>query len=250
MSLKGKSVIVTGGGSGIGRAAAIQLATAGSSVTIGDVNEAGAAETIALIEAAGGRAQFIRTSVADEDQVIALVKASLNAYGKLDGAINAAGVAQKGQPLHLLTAADFDRVHGINLRGMFFCFKHQIAAMLDNGGGSIVAIGAIAGKNGVPNSSEYGAAKNGINGLVRCAAIDYASQNIRINAILPGGTWTPMVQGSLAKDPALQGVVDSFPMKRFAQPEEISSAAVWLITDAASYTTGACIPIDGALSVI
>ena len=250
MSLKDKSVIVTGGGSGIGKAAAIQLAAAGSHVTIGDVNEAGATETLHLIEAAGGRVQFVKTSVADEDQVIALVQAAVTTYGKLDGAINAAGVAQKGEPLHLLTAADFDRVHGVNLRGMFFCFKHQIAAMLDNGGGSIVAIGAIAGRNGVPNSSEYGAAKNGINGLVRCAAIDYATQGIRVNAVLPGGTWTPMVQGSLAKDPALQRVVDTFPMKRFAQPEEISAAAVFLISDAASYTTGACIPVDGALSVI
>lgn len=250
MSLQGKSVIVTGGGSGIGRAAAIQLAAAGSRITIGDVDEAGGQEAVATIEAAGGIAQFVRTSVADEDQVAALVRASLDAYGKLDGAVNAAGVAQKGQPLHLLTGADFDRVHGVNLRGMFFCMKHQIAAMLESGGGSIVAIGAIAGMNGVPNSSEYGAAKAGINGLVRCAAIDYASQGIRVNAVLPGGTWTPMVQASLAQDPALMAVVDTFPMKRFAEPEEIAAAAVWLISDAASYTTGACLPIDGALSII
>jgi len=248
--LTGKSIIVTGGGSGIGQAACRLLGEGGALVTIADLNEAGGRATAEEIEAAGiGKAQFVHTDVSNEDDVKAMVAAAVSAYGKLDGAINAAGVPQHGKPMHEVTADEFDFVCGINLRGMFLCVKYQVQAMLEKGG-AIVAIASTAGVTGVPNSSEYCASKSGVMGLVRGVSVDYADKGIRINAVLPGGTWTPMVQRSLEQDPGLQKVVDTFPMKRFAQPVEIASGAVWMVSDQASYCTGAMLSIDGALSVI
>jgi NAD(P)-dependent dehydrogenase (short-subunit alcohol dehydrogenase family) len=247
--LVGKSVIVTGGGSGIGRATAALLGEAGCFVTIADVNETGGRQAAADIVGAGrGKAQFIRTDVADEAAVKAMVAAAEKTYGHLAGAVNSAGLAQRGVSLSELTLADWDRVHTVNLRGMFLCLKYEIEAMKRAGGGSIVAVSAGAAVMGVPNSAEYCASKAGINGLVRGAAVDCAAQNIRINAILPGGTRTPMLAGSLEEDPALQRIIDTFPMKRLAEPREIAAAIVWLLSDEASYVTGASWPVDGALT--
>jgi NAD(P)-dependent dehydrogenase (short-subunit alcohol dehydrogenase family) len=249
-SLSGKSVIVTGGGSGIGASAAMLLAEAGCLVTVADLNETGGKSVVEEIVRTGkGKAQFLRTNVADEADVKALVAAAEGSYGRLDGAINSAGVAQRGVPLASLSLEDWDRVHRINLRGMFLCMKHQILSMQRTGGGSIVAISAGASINGVPNSSEYCAAKSGVNGLVRAGAVDYADKGIRVNAVLPGGTATPMLQGALLADPMLDKIIATFPMKRLARPEEIASAAVWLISDSASYVTGATWSVDGALSI-
>jgi 2,5-dichloro-2,5-cyclohexadiene-1,4-diol dehydrogenase 1 len=249
--LSGKAVIVTGGGSGIGRAAVQLLAEAGCNVMIADLNETGARAAISDIEAAGkGSGQFIRTDVSNEADVRAMVEATLNAYGRLDGAINSAGVPSCGKLLAEVSLEEFDRCNNINLRGMFLCLKYQIEAMEKTGGGSIVAISSSAAITGVPRHSEYCASKSGVTGLVRGAAVDYADKGIRFNAILPGGTWTPMVQFSIEQDPSLSKVVDLFPMKRFAQPHEVAGAAVWLISDEASYVTGASWPVDGALTVI
>lgn len=248
--LSGKSVIVTGGGSGIGAAAAQLLGDAGCLVTIADLNEPGGTAAADEISRTGhGRAQFIRTDVSDETSVRAMVDRAMAAYGKLDGAINAAGVPQNGKIAHEVTTEEWDRVNSVNLRGMFFCVKYEIIAMGAKGG-SIVAIASSAGVVGVPNSSEYCASKSGAMGFVRGVAADYADKGIRINAVLPGGTWTPMVQFSLEQDPSLHKVVETFPMKRFAQPTEIAAGAVWLVSDHASYVTGAMIPIDGGLTAI
>jgi 2,5-dichloro-2,5-cyclohexadiene-1,4-diol dehydrogenase 1 len=249
--LSGKSVIVTGGGSGIGLAAAKILGDSGCLVTIADLNEAGGKEAANDITASGkGKSQFIKTDVADENNVKAMVDAALKAYGKLDGAINAAGVPSCGKFLAEVSIDEFDRCNNINLRGMFLCLKYQILAMQRTGTGSIVAISSSAAICGVPKHAEYCASKAGVTGLVRGGAVDYADKGIRINSILPGGTWTPMVQFSIQQDPSLSKVVDMFPMKRFAQPHEVAGAAVWLVSDAASYVTGAAWPVDGALTVI
>jgi 2,5-dichloro-2,5-cyclohexadiene-1,4-diol dehydrogenase 1 len=248
--LRGKSVIVTGGGSGIGRAAAKMLAQAGCMTTIADLNENGGREAVEEIESAQGLAQFVRTDVARESDVIRMIEAAEKAYGKLDGAINAAGVPSCGKLLADVTIEEFDRCNNINLRGMFLCIKYQVAAMLRAGGGSIVAISSSAAVIGVPKHAEYCTSKAGVTGLVRGGAVDYADKKVRLNSILPGGTLTPMVQFSIEQDPSLSRVVDMFPMKRFARPEEVAGAAVWLVSDEASYVTGATWAVDGALTVI
>jgi NAD(P)-dependent dehydrogenase (short-subunit alcohol dehydrogenase family) len=244
-----KAVIVTGGASGIGRAATRLLAEAGFRVTVADLDEAGGKAAVADVEAAGSIAQFVLTDVADEASVQAMVNAAEAAFGRVDAAVNAAGVPGARMPFAELTAAEFDFVQSINLRGMFLCIKYQIQAMERAGSGSIVAISSKAGESGTPHCAQYCASKAGILGLVRGAALDYADKGIRVNAILPGATWTPMAEIALGSDPSLNKVVERIPMKRFAQPAEIAASAVWLLSDQASYVTGASMVVDGALSL-
>ena len=244
--LKGKSVIVTGGGSGIGRAAAVMLAEAGCKVTIADLTSAAGKGVVAEIEKAGGTAQAVVANVAKEEDVRAMVDAAVSAYGGLQGAVNAAGVPQVGKPAHLVSIEEWDRCHGVNLRGLFLCNKYQITAMLAGGGGSIVNIASTAAMVGFPNGAEYCASKAGVMGLVRGAAIDYATKGIRVNAVLPGGTLTPMLKSAMANDPELEPALAAVhPMNRFGQPGEIAAMARFLISDEASFATGAAYAVDG-----
>lgn len=247
--LAGKSVLVTGGGSGIGRAAVELLAAAGCAVTVADLNEPGGREVVAAIDDRGvGRARFVRTNVADESEVRAMVEAAVELGGRLDGAINAAGVGQHAKLLHELSASEWDACVNVNLRGVFLCMKHQIEAMLKAGGGSIVVISSIAAVLGLVNSAEYCASKAGVTGLVRAAAIDYAKSGIRVNALLPGATMTPLAMRSLALKPREVGPLP-IPNGRMAQPVEIARGAVWMISDEASYMSGSCMTLDAALSI-
>jgi len=250
-SLKGKSIIVTGGGSGIGGAAVQLLAEAGALVTIADLNEAHGTAMVELVTKNGGKAQFVKTNVSDEQSVKHMVDFAVAAYGRLDGACNAAGVPQRGKPLADVTIEEWDNCHSVNLRGLFLCNKYQILAMLKNGGGSIVNIASTAAVVGFPNGAEYCASKAGVLGLVRGAAIDYATQGIRINAIMPGATLTPMLKAAMDQDPNLEPALASVhPMNRFAQPKEIAAGALWLLSDEASFATGAAYPVDGGHSAI
>jgi 2,5-dichloro-2,5-cyclohexadiene-1,4-diol dehydrogenase 1 len=247
--LSGRSVIVTGGGSGIGRAAVELLGAAGCLVTVADVDEAGGNDVAAAVNRIGkGCAQFVRTDAANEADVMAMIAAAVAMAGRLDAAINCAGVSQAGKPLHELDPAAWDRCVNINLRGMFLCMKYQIAQMLRGGGGSIVAISSVAALLGLVNSAEYCASKAGITGLVRAAAVDYARSGIRVNALLPGATATPLAMRSLAAKPQDAGPMP-VPMGRMAQPIEIARGAVWMISDESSYMTGSCMTLDGALSI-
>jgi 2,5-dichloro-2,5-cyclohexadiene-1,4-diol dehydrogenase 1 len=249
--LTGKSVIVTGGGSGIGRAASQLLGESGCLVTIGDVNEAGGLETAAMIERAGGRAQFVKADIAEEPSVKGMVDRAVATYGRLDAACNAAGVPQRGKLLHEVTVKEWDHCFAVNLRGLFLCNKYQVIAMLRTGGGSIVNIASTAALVGFANGSEYCATKAGVMGLVRGAAIDYATKGIRINAVLPGATLTPMLKGAMAQDAGLEAALAAVhPMRRFGQPHEIAAAARWLISDEASFVTGAAFAIDGGHTAI
>lgn len=248
-SVKGKSIIVTGGGSGIGRSAVELLAAAGALVTVADLNEAGGNAAVEAANKLGpGQAQFIRTDVANEDSVRSMVGAAVSRFGRLDGAINSAGVVQHWKMLHELSAAEWDFVCNINLRGMFFCMKYEIEALLRTGGGAIVAISSVAATMAFSRSPEYCASKAGVTGLVRATAVDYAKSGIRVNALLPGATATPLVERALATKPADSGSL-SIPLARMADAVEIARGAVWMVSDEASYMTGSCVTIDAGLSV-
>ncbi len=246
--LGGRTVIVTGGGSGIGRACVRLLLDGGCNVVAADRgNETGDE----LIEAtpSGQRSQlrYVPTDVTDESDVEGLVAHAIGAFGKLDGAINAAGVSPSGEAVHEMDAATWDRNIDVNLRGMFFCLKHEIAAMRLGGAGSIVAITSAAGARPLGWGGEYSAAKAGVNALVRSAAIENGKSGIRINSILPGSIDTPMLARAQANNGRLADISNSAPMGRIGKPEEVALGAIWLLSDAATFVTGAALPIDGGV---
>lgn len=246
-----KSAIVTGGGSGIGAAVCLDLSKAGYRLTIADVNVDGGQETVARVMDAGGVAHFVPTDVSVEADVIALVESAVSTYGKLDAACNAAGICQRGKVMHELTAEEWDRCIAINLRGLFLCNKYQVLAMLQTDGGAIVNIASAVSMVAVPNGAEYCASKAGVMGLVRGAAVDYATKGIRVNAVLPGGTRTPMLTSAIDTDPTLEAaLVAVHPMARFCEPHEIAGAVRWLLSDEASYVTGSAISVDGGMLAI
>jgi NAD(P)-dependent dehydrogenase (short-subunit alcohol dehydrogenase family) len=243
-----RTIMVTGGGSGIGRACAERLARDGCAVVVADRDADGGRATVEAIAAAGGDARFVAVNVGNENSVATAVAFAIEAYGRIDGAINSAGIPQAARPVHQLDAADWSRVISVNLTGMFYCLKHQIAAMLETGGGAIVAISSAAALKGLLNSADYCASKAGILGLVRGAAVDYAEQGIRVNALLPGGSDTPLAHRSSASNPALAGTL-RVPMMRMSSPDEIAAAAVWLVSPDSSYMTGASIAVDGGMTI-
>lgn len=243
-----KAAIVTGGASGIGKAAVELLAERGWAVAIADRNEKEGEALARDIVSKGGKAIFVSTDVASEESVSALVGQTLSAFGRLNGAINCAGVMQAGKSITEMDQQSWDFVNGVNLRGMFFCIKHESRAMWEQRNGSIVAISSAAATKGLINSSDYCAAKAGVTGLVRGAAMDCAEQNIRVNAILPGATATPLALASTASTPKLAGTLKR-PLGRMAEPIEVAASAVWLLSDEATYVTGASFAIDGGLSI-
>jgi NAD(P)-dependent dehydrogenase (short-subunit alcohol dehydrogenase family) len=244
-SLKGKSVIVTGGASGIGRSAALLLAEVGCLLTIADLNELGCEETVATIKAQGGQAQWIRTDVSSEVDAKILVDRAVASYGHLYGACNAAGVAAASKPLCELTVEQWYRVIGINLTAPFLCLKYQIPAVLAAGGGSIVIVSSTASLKGFPLAAEYCASKAGVLGLVRSASCEYAGKGVRVNAVLPGATRTPMFAAAMNENGLEDYLAASHPIGRFAEPQEIAAAIRWLISDEASFVTGSAMAVDG-----
>lgn len=240
-----RSIIVTGGASGIGRAAVELAAERGWAVTIADRNRQGA-DHAAQIRDAGGSAQFVETDVSSAESVHAMVGAAVAAYGQLHAAINSAGIVGSSRPIHEIEPDDWDRVHTINLRGMFLCLKYQVAAMWPHKTGAIVGISSAASLKGLPWSSDYCGSKAGIDGMIRGAAIDCAEQGIRINSLLPGPTLTPLAASSTNSNPAL-AKTRVRPMERTADPREIAEAAIWLVSDAASFVTGISMPVDGGM---
>lgn len=241
----GKSVVITGGATGIGRAAAIAFAKAGAKVMIGDTNDR-AAETVDVIAAQNGTAQWRLTDVADDAAVKALIGAAVEEHGGLDIAFNNAGYFMPQCPLHEMSLETFDTVMAVNGRGVFSAMKAQIPHMLAAGGGSIVNTASIGGMISHPGMAPYVASKHAVVGLTRSASIDYAQHNIRVNAICPGFVRTAMTE-HWSQDKAFMDVFPYFaPSNRFAEPEEIAGMVLHLCSDAASFTSGAIIPIDGA----
>lgn len=243
----GKVALVTGGGSGIGRAAAIAFAAAGSRVVIADLAVVDGEETAHLIESAGGQAMFVRTDVSDNHQVEAMVAAAVKAYGQLDYAFNNAGIGSGGAPITETSEEDWDRTIAINLKGVWLCMKHECRQMLAQGGGAIVNTSSMMGAVSGPGISAYSASKSGVLGLTRSVALDFARQNIRVNAVCPGSVWTAMTERPEARS-AMEQIAQVTPMGRLGEPREIADAVVWLCSDQASFVTGQAFLLDGGFT--
>ena len=252
MEFADKNVLITGAGSGIGRVTALLFAERGASVIVSDVNVEGGEETVRQIKEGGGKARFIAANVADFDQVQKMFEQIIADYNSLHIAVNNAGVGNK-KPQRTADAdlADWDRVMAVNTTGVFYCMKLEIQQMLKQGGGAIVNTASIAGLRGLPNSLAYVASKHAVVGMTKTAAMEYARHNIRINAICPVFTVTPMFQPEVM-DRISAGLSDKLksgvPMKRFAQPAEMAEAILWLCSDRASFVTGHALPVDGGLT--
>jgi NAD(P)-dependent dehydrogenase (short-subunit alcohol dehydrogenase family) len=237
---------VTGGGSGLGRASAIALARAGATVTVADVDEQGGKETAALVsEEAGGDADFVRADVTQADEVEAMVDKAVARWGHLDCALNNAGTTGVSAPTADYTLDDWNRAIALNLTGVFLCLKYELPAMLERGG-AIVNMASGAGLVGFPGLPAYVASKHGVVGLTRAAALEYASQGVRVNAICPGSTRTPMLEGFMGGDEQVERMMTrAVPLGRLGRPEEIAEAVVWLCSDAASFVVGHSLAVDG-----
>ena len=247
--LEGKAALVTGGASGIGRATALAMSREGARVAVSDRAEAGIAETVALINAAGGQAIAIGGDVTKETDVAAMVTRTVAAFGKIDCAFNNAGISGRavgpvGQRTHEMSRESFDGMLAVNLTGVFLCLKHEIVQMLKQGnGGAIVNTASIAGLVGLPTSTHYVAAKHGVVGLTKTAAMEYAKDKIRVNCVNPGYIKTPMTDEAMKT--RYDDLMTKVPMNRLGLPEEIAEAVVWMCSDKASFMTGASHIIDG-----
>jgi NAD(P)-dependent dehydrogenase (short-subunit alcohol dehydrogenase family) len=243
--LEGKVAIVTGAASGIGRSAAQLYAREGAKVVVSDVDEDGSAETVRLIEEDGGTAVFIHADVSDAAACEALVRGTVERYGRLDCACNNAGISGDASTTSGYPLDAWDRVIGINLSGVFYCMKYEIAEMLENGGGSIVNMASILGSVAFATAPAYVAAKHGVVGLSRTAAVEYASRGVRVNAVGPAFIKTPLI-AALEHDPQMnEMLVSMHPIGRLGEPEEVAELVVWLSSEKASFVTGSYYPVDG-----
>lgn len=251
MDFKNKITLVTGAASGIGRAAALAFAKKGATVVVSDVNEKGGNETVAQIEAAGGQSIFIKTNVAVFTEVEKMINQIVEQYGRLDIAINNAGIGGQLGKTADASIENWELVMSINSTGVFYCLKTEIAQMLKQGGGVIVNTASIAGLKGLPNSSAYTASKHAVVGMTRSSAMEYATKNIRINALCPAFTVTALFDPQMM-DNHKAGISDklkaAIPMKRFGEVEEQVNALLWLCSDQSSFVTGLALPIDGGVT--
>ena len=249
--LDGKVALVTGGGNGIGREAALAFAREGARVAVADYEAASAAETVAMINAAGGQAISLSGDVTVTAQVQAMFDSTIAAYGRLDCAFNNAGIAGHqvdaiGQLTHEWSEASFNRMIEVNLKSVWLCMKHEIPLLREAGGGAIVNTASIAGLIGLRTSSAYVAAKHAVIGLTKTAAVEYAEEGIRVNAVCPGYIQTRMT--AALREKRSEAVIARTPMRRYGQPREIAEMVVWLCSDRASYVTGAAYEVDGGLT--
>ena len=247
--LENNVALVTGGGSGIGRASALAFAREGAKVAIVDVAVAGGKETLKMIKEVGGEAIFVKTDVTNAAEVEGSINKTIKTYGQLNCAFNNAGI-EPSQGMGALAECpedEWDRVINTNLKGTWLCMKYEIPQMINQCGGAIVNTSSVAGLIG-GGLSAYVASKHGVIGLTKTGALDYAQSGIRVNAICPGGTETPMLEALIKGNPEIEArIQDVHPIGRFAKPSEIAEVAVWLCSNEASFITGAAIPVDGGL---
>jgi NAD(P)-dependent dehydrogenase (short-subunit alcohol dehydrogenase family) len=241
----GKVALITGGNAGIGRATAIEFAKHGAKVVVSGRREKEGHEVIAEIKALGGEAIFVKTDVSKASDVKAMIEQTLETFGRLDYAFNNAGIEQALTPLPEQTEETYDQIMNINVKGVWLALKHEVPAMLKAGGGAIVNNSSVAGLVGFAMASVYVASKHAVNGLTKSVALEYAKQNVRINAVAPGPIETRMYL-DFAKTPEVRQMLESaVPSGRVGQPEDIASTVIWLCSDSASFVTGQIFPVDG-----
>ena len=246
--LQGKVALVTGGGSGIGRASALAFAREGAKVVISDIAVAGGEETVRMVKAVGGEATFVKADVSKAAEVETLMKKVLETYGRLDCAFNNAGIEGGLQQTTECIEQNWDRTLAVNLKGVWLCMKYEIPAMLKQGSGAIVNTSSVAGLVGFQGLPAYVASKHGVAGLTKTAALEYAKSGIRVNAVCPGVINTPMVERLFSGQPHWGEAVQAMePVARMGKPEEIAEAVVWLCSDAASFVTGLAMAVDGGM---
>ena len=249
MSFQGKAVLVTGAGSGIGRETALAFAAQGARVLVSDITEAGN-QTVEAIRTKGGEAVFVRGDVSKSADVKAMVSEAVKAFGRLDIAVNNAGIDPEVTPEAEWDEGVFARVMAVNLEGVFLCMKHEIEQMLaQGGGGAIVNVASMAGLIGVAYKPIYTASKHAVVGLTRASALQYGKRGIRVNAVCPAAVDTPILMGN-QNSPDFRAMVDAaHPIGRMGQPEDISAAILWLASEQAGFVTGHAMAVDGGLSV-
>ncbi len=246
MSFQNQVALVTGAASGIGLATAKAFAEAGAAVTLADVNEDGARCAAEELAAAGHKAIGIPCDVADADQVAAMVRQTVSTFGRLDAAFNNAGVQSPLEETADTSAEDFDRVSAVNLRGIWSCMKYELLHMREQGSGAIVNCSSMGGLVGTAGRGIYRATKHGILGLTKCAALEYATRGIRINAVCPGLIETPMAKAMIVSQPeAIMELLKDQPIGRLGRCEEIATAVLWLCSPGSSFVIGHALAVDG-----
>jgi len=247
--LSDKVALITGASSGIGESTALRFAEEGAKVVIGNRRVEAGEATVGKIKEAGGEATFLKTDVVDEPQIRALVDHAVSTFGRLDIAFNNAGVEGDLGPLHEQTAENYAKIFDINVRGLFLSMKYEIAQMLAHGGGAIINTSSIAGVIGFPNAALYDASKHAVMGLTRSAALEYAQQGIRINAVNPAAIKTDMIDRFTGgDDETIKQFQEMHPVGRMGKPEEIANAVLWLASDEASFVYGHALMVDGGFT--
>ncbi|MCW9705855.1 SDR family oxidoreductase [Fodinibius salsisoli] len=246
MMMNDKIALVTGAASGIGRATAIAFAREGAQLVISDVDKQKLRDTAELVREAGAEVLDLKADISSEQQIKRMVAETVDRFGQLDFACNNAGIEGEQGITSECTSDNWSKVIDINLQGTWLCMKYEIAEMLKGGGGAIVNISSIAGLIGFPGIPAYVSSKHGINGLTKTAALEYAGQGIRVNAICPGAIQTPMIDRFVGEETEeRQNLVAQHPMGRMGRPEEVAEAVVWLCSEKASFVTGQTLAVDG-----
>jgi NAD(P)-dependent dehydrogenase (short-subunit alcohol dehydrogenase family) len=252
ISYAGKVVLVTGAASGLGRAIALAFGRAGASVVVADNSVDGGHMTAALIVEAGGKALFVKTNVTVASEVEALADKAASHYGRIDVAVNGAGIEEESLPLAEGDDEQFDRIMNVNVKGVWLCMKSQLRRMVQQeGGGVILNVADAGGLVATPNRAIYSASKHAVVGLTKTAAVEYAKQGIRVNSLCPGAVKTPMLARLIEREPGREKKLKAaHPMGRIAEPSEIAGAALWLCSEQASFVTGHQLAIDGGLTAM
>ncbi|MDB5431811.1 MAG: family oxidoreductase [Caulobacter sp.] len=247
--LDGRVVLITGGTEGIGRACALKAVAEGAKVVVGGRGGERGAQTVRLVREAGGEALYLPLDVGKRESLYRFIEEGAAHFGRLDGAINNAAIESRSAPLHRQSDEEIDEMIEITLKGVIFAMKAEITLMLKSGGGAIVNTGSVGATLGMAGISPYVAAKHGVLGVTRTAAIEYAQANIRINAVCPGGVLTPMAHRQLENHPeAFVAAAAAHPIGRLGRPSELADVAIWLLSDESSFVIGEAIMVDGGFT--